>query len=188
MSPREEPIQIIEKSECALSQSDCSIRYSIQRVKFWKHKKFELVNIMSYNCEIENKLHQARLQTLNNHFEEAMQLYHMFFWLKCRFIEALDSLENHKKECTEEELEWTNACFNRTLEEFNLIRDAHPDIQIRVQDSDSEDSIATESIATESVADDTQVNIQDNGFLQSVENVSSDVINKVNFIFDTIIV
>ena len=34
---------------------------------------------MSYNCEIENKLHQARLQTLNNHFEEAMQLYHMFF-------------------------------------------------------------------------------------------------------------
>lgn len=85
-------------------------------------------------------------------------------------------------------MEWTNACFNRTLEEFNLIRDAHPDIQIRVQDSDSEDSIATESIATESVADGTQVNNQDNGFLQSVENVSSDVINKVNFIFDTIIV
>lgn len=148
---------------------------------------------MSYNCEIENKLHQARLHALNNHYEEALQLYDSSFLLKCRFIEALDSLENHKKECTEEELEWTNACFNRTLEEFNLIRDAHPDIQIRVQDSDSEDGIATENtatenIATENVADDTQVNNQDNGFLQDVEKVSSEVINKVSFIYYTIIV
>ena len=36
---------------------------------------------------------------------------------------------------------WTESCFNRTLEELNVIRDTHPEIQIHVQESDDETEI-----------------------------------------------
>lgn len=91
----------------------------------------------------------------------------------CSFIESLDSLEKHKTECEGEELEWTLSCFNRTLEEFNLIRDAHPEIQIRVQESDDE----PENIATEDVP---QTENQETTFMEDVERVSSDAINLVH--------
>ena len=56
----------------------------------------------------------------------------------CRYIEVMDELEKHKSECEGEELTWTSSCFDRTLEEFNAIRESHPEVDIRVQESDAE--------------------------------------------------
>ena len=50
----------------------------------------------------------------------------------------MDDLEKHKSECEGEELAWTSSCFDRTLEEFNAIRETHPEVDIHVQESDGE--------------------------------------------------
>ena len=85
-----------------------------------------------------------------------------------RFIDVLDELEKHKNECEGEELNWTTSCFNRTLEEFNLIRNSHPDIRIEVMKSD-EVNIATETIPT----------TKSNEFCRSVQAFSKKTIDSV---------
>ena len=136
---------------------------------------------MSFTCEIENKLHQARLNLLNNHIEESIKMYILFAVLTCSFIETLDELEKHKNECEGEELTWTTSCFNRTLEEFNLIRESHPDIHIEVMGSDHEDetenppeTAATENLATEDIPVD-----QSTGFYGNVQSFSKKAIDMV---------
>lgn len=98
----------------------------------------------------------------------------------------MNMLENHKQNCEGEELEWTTSCFNRTLEEFNLIRSTHPEIQIKVQDSDredepipeqnpqsTEDNVATEDLpASEKPA---------TGFYENLQNFSKAAVQKVCF-------
>ena len=104
---------------------------------------------------------------------------------------------------------WTETCFNRTLEEFNLIRDAHPEIQIHVQESDDETEIPqpiyeeasttteqipvtidTYSIATEEIPVNVEETQQPNGessLLNEIERLSRVAIDKVNRIMNRII-
>ena len=104
---------------------------------------------------------------------------------------------------------WTETCFNRTLEELNLIRDAHPEIQIRVQESDDETelpqpvyeeasttteqipvAVDTNSIASEEIPVNVKQTQQPNGessLLNEIERLSRVAIDKVNRTMNRII-
>ena len=45
---------------------------------------------MSFNCKIENKLHQARILLLNAHHQEAIQLY--FSYCFSSYLDLLNVL------------------------------------------------------------------------------------------------